>query len=95
MQEKAKATVVRWQPGSNEIVFIGRPSRWGNPFRLGRDGNRAEVIRKYTVWVWQPRNAGLRAAMRRQLAGKKLGCFCVPLFCHGHIIASIVNHPGD
>ena len=25
-------------------VYIGRPSKWGNPFKIGRDGSRQEVI---------------------------------------------------
>jgi hypothetical protein len=28
-------------------VYIGRPSKWGNPFQIGRDGTRDEVIAKY------------------------------------------------
>ncbi len=28
-------------------VYIGRPGKWGNPFEIGKDGNRAEVIEKY------------------------------------------------
>jgi hypothetical protein len=28
-------------------VYIGRPSKWGNPFVIGRDGSREEVIEKY------------------------------------------------
>ncbi len=27
-------------------VYVGRPSKWGNPFVIGRDGRRGEVIRK-------------------------------------------------
>ena len=32
-------------------VYIGRPSIWGNPFPLGKDGNRADVIAKYESWL--------------------------------------------
>jgi hypothetical protein len=32
-------------------VYIGRPSKWGNPFVVGRDGNRLEVIKKYRLWL--------------------------------------------
>ena len=28
-------------------VYIGRGSKWGNPFRIGEDGNRATVIAKH------------------------------------------------
>ncbi len=27
-------------------VYIGRGSKWGNPFHIGKDGNRKEVIDK-------------------------------------------------
>ena len=28
-------------------VYIGRPSKYGNPFEIGKDGNRTEVIKKF------------------------------------------------
>ena len=36
-----------------EGVYIGRPSRLGNPFKIGQHGTREEVIRRYRVWLWQ------------------------------------------
>jgi Domain of unknown function (DUF4326) len=32
-------------------VYVGRPSKWGNPFVIGRDGTRDEVIAKYRAWI--------------------------------------------
>lgn len=32
-------------------VYIGRPGPYGNPFTIGRDGNRKEVIDKYEEWL--------------------------------------------
>ena len=32
-------------------VYIGRPSKWGCPFVIGKDGTRKEVIAKYRTWV--------------------------------------------
>lgn len=32
-------------------VYIGHPSKWGNPFVIGRDGTRADVIGKYRAWI--------------------------------------------
>jgi hypothetical protein len=34
-------------------VYIGRPSIWGNPFIIPRDGNRKEVIEKYYQYLRQ------------------------------------------
>ena len=32
-------------------VYIGRPSKWGNPYEIGVDGSRKEVIEKYKAWI--------------------------------------------
>lgn len=69
-------------------VYIGRPSKWGNPFVIGKDGCRVEVIEKYKVWIAdQP---GL-IAMLPELKGKVLGCYCAPAACHGDILAELAN----
>ncbi|MGN6623178.1 MAG: DUF4326 domain-containing protein [Candidatus Nitrosocosmicus sp.] len=30
-------------------IHIDRPSKWGNSFKIGRDGSRQEVIQKYKI----------------------------------------------
>jgi hypothetical protein len=71
-------------------VYIGRPSKWGNPFVIGRDGDRDEVIEKYRAWIaTQP---ALLLAIP-ELQGKRLGCFCAPRRCHGDVLAELAN-PG-
>jgi hypothetical protein len=35
----------------NYDVYIGRGSKWGNPFVIGKDGDRDEVIAKYREWI--------------------------------------------
>jgi hypothetical protein len=32
-------------------VYVGRPSPYGNPFKEGADGTRAEVIRLFEDWL--------------------------------------------
>lgn len=69
-------------------VFIGRPSKWGNPFVIGKDGSRTEVIRKYRAWiVTQPR---LMASLP-ELKDKILGCYCKPLACHGDVLVDLLT----
>lgn len=69
-------------------VFIARPSKWGNPFVIGRDGDRMDVIEKYGFWLMtQPR---LLASLR-ELQGKDLLCWCDPEPCHGHILIELAN----
>jgi len=69
-------------------VYIGRPSKWGNPFMIGQDGNREEVISKYERWLeTQPK----LLADLPELRGKVLGCFCAPLPCHGDILLRLAE----
>lgn len=70
-------------------VFIGRPSKWGNPFVIGRDGDRRTVVEKYRrQLISQPE---LVAAARAELAGKDLLCFCAPEACHGDVLLEAAN----
>lgn len=70
-------------------VYIGRPSKWGNPFTIGRDGTRGEVIAKYKAWLESCPE--LKAHAKLELRGKMLGCWCAPLACHGDVLAEIAN----
>lgn len=72
-------------------VYVGRPSRWGNPFQIGRDGSRSEVIHKFEVWVRQQPN--LMASLY-ELRGKTLGCWCAPERCHGDVLARLADEVG-
>jgi hypothetical protein len=69
-------------------VYIGRPSKWGNPFQIGRDGTREEVIAKYRAWIVQ--QPALMAALP-ELEGKVLACWCAPKACHGDVLAELAN----
>jgi Domain of unknown function (DUF4326) len=41
-------------------VYVGRPSKWGNPFVIGRDGSRNDVIAKYRAWICGSRRSWQR-----------------------------------
>ncbi len=70
-------------------VFIGRPSKWGNPFMIGRDGTREEVIVQYEAYLFL--NEELTKQLH-ELEGKTLGCFCKPLDCHGDVLVSYLEN---
>lgn len=72
-------------------VYIGRGGKWGNPFVIGIDGNRAEVIAKYEAWLRG--NPALMAAAKRELKGQDLVCWCAPRPCHGDVLERIANEP--
>ena len=57
-------------------LYIGRGSKWGNPFRIGPDGDRTAVIAKYERWLADQHQL-LRALDK--LRGRDLVCFCAPL----------------
>jgi hypothetical protein len=64
-------------------VYIGRPSIWGNPFVIGKDGSRSEVVAKYEHWVVQQPQVMNNL---HKLRGKHLVCWCAPLECHGDVL---------
>ena len=68
-------------------VYVGRPTPWGNPFVIGRDGDRAHVIARFRAGL----TTDQRAAARRELRGKDLVCWCAPLPCHADVWLEIAN----
>ncbi len=80
-----KVTHVRDDRGD---IYIGRPSKWGNPFYIGRDGNRETVIKKYKEWI-QTQPDLLQDL--HELRGKTLSCWCKPLPCHGDVLLELAN----
>ena len=51
-------------------VLIARPSKWGNPFRIGRDGNRDQVIKMYEVHVRRRLRVVALLEMRKSCRGR-------------------------
>lgn len=69
-------------------VYIGRPGPYGNPYEIGRDGTRAEVIEKFRVWFARHPH---REVLLRRIKGKVLGCWCKPSACHGDVLAELAD----
>ena len=75
-------------------VYIGRamPGRagslFGNPYRIGPDGTRAEVLAKHREWA---RNNPELLAQLETLRGKRLGCWCKPQDCHGDFYVELLE----
>lgn len=68
-------------------VYIGRPSKWGNAFRLTPGGNRIRVIALYRMdLVRRLRSGRVTRAELAALDGRPLVCWCAPLACHGHVL---------
>ena len=77
-------------------IYIGRGSRWGNPFTHleGKSlaqfkvATREEAIEKYREWIMEQPQL---LADLHELKGKTLGCFCKPKSCHGDVLVELVN----
>ena len=78
---------------SHYDVYIGRPSKWGNPFsHLDGKGqfkvsNREEAVIKYREWIMK---SDLLNDLH-ELENKILGCWCKPQLCHGDVLAGLIN----
>ena len=83
-----KTRVVHCKKESYDI-YVGRPSKWGNPFSIGKDGTREQVIEKYRSYLL--RNDKLMNCLG-EVKGRILGCWCKPKPCHGDIIAEIADN---
>ena len=69
-------------------VYVGRPTKWGNPFRVGLL-TLPEAIAKYEEWLrGQPE---LLTAAKAELRGKDLVCWCAPRPCHADVLLRIAN----
>lgn len=70
----------------SDAVYVGRGSPWGNPFRIGPDGNRDQVCDRFEREV-------LPTLDLSALRGKSLVCFCAPLRCHADALLRAANEP--
>jgi hypothetical protein len=70
-------------------VYIGRPSKWGNPIHIGKQSDRALVIEQYRTYL--KTRPDLIEAAKKELRGKVLGCWCAPRLCHGDVLLEIAN----
>lgn len=71
-------------------VYIGRPSKWGNPYRIGRDGNRETVIKKFMDYAENLLDDD-PAYFDELLPATALVCYCAPKRCHGDVIKGILR----
>lgn len=91
-----KTTLVNINRGSRCDVYIGRGGPFGNPYVLGQDGDREEVIRKYRIYFHDRLKFDREFRKKVEaLKGKVLGCHCTPLACHGNVIIEFLDGPSE
>lgn len=78
-------------------VYIGRPSKWGNPFKIGdlhhgKTLTRETAIEAFRDWFFHSANGIALQQHTHELYSKVLGCWCKPRACHGDVIMELVEH---
>ena len=79
----------------SDAVYVGRPSKWGNPFTIGDNGDgvfltRGNAIGLYETWLTRNEKGGLMRELS-ELRGRDLVCWCAPLRCHGDVLLRLAN----
>ncbi len=91
-----ETTVVNIDLGEECDVYIGRPEKWGNPYKIGQHGPRKICIEKFRRYLLN--NKELMVDLM-ELDGKVLGCHCVGAklyhpdpVCHGQVIIQEIRN---
>jgi hypothetical protein len=92
MRAQWKARTPGWRAARDlpaGYVFVGRPSRWGNPFSVQEYG-RDEAVRLHREWLLS--DPARVAEVRAELRGRPLACWCaLGLPCHADALAEVAN----
>lgn len=84
----------------NYNVYIGRPSKWGNPFTHKQDGktlakyiveDRDAAVNAYREWITNGEGKHLLEDLHELKGGKILGCWCKPQACHGDVLLELLK----
>ena len=77
-------------------VYVGRPSKWGNPFKIGqhyqgRTLSRLDAVEAYRNWLLHSSKGHKLLGHIHELRGKDLVCWCSPLACHADVLLRMAN----
>ena len=97
--------VAGWRMPPN-TVYVGRPTRWGNPFPLTPAAERSHAkgeefyyrlsVEAFSSWIEGEEQAGFRSDIRLKLKGKDLACWCKEgMPCHADVLLQISNEEVD
>lgn len=81
-----------------EPVYVGRPTKWGNPFQIGQDYQdriltRKDAVEAFEDWLLHSDEGQELFKDIGELAGKDLICWCSPFPCHADILMREANRP--
>lgn len=76
-------------------VYVGRPSKWGNPYKIGQKVNGLPISRKEAISFYRTSWLEVEIYEGRldlsELKGKDLVCWCAPLPCHADVLLELAN----
>ncbi|KAF9158835.1 hypothetical protein DFQ26_007194 [Actinomortierella ambigua] len=98
----AYANLKAWMNDTNKNMYIGRKgvvfvdgarfpkedSVWANPFKITSNCTREEAVARYEAYIKGRLASG--EVNLDSLVGKRLGCWCSPELCHGHVLVNLV-----
>ena len=102
IQRRRTRAFIHTSPNGLEIVYVGRPSQWGNPFRVGIDAVRTshETISViddpyFYVVAFEEYARGKildNPQWLEPLRGKNLSCWCdLQSPCHADVLLRLAN----
>lgn len=89
VNQKTDLATIAYAESKGIYVRADRFSDWGNPFELGKDGDRDEVCNNYANHYLPFKPSLLKKV--NELRGKALGCWCAPERCHCDTLKNIAN----
>lgn len=81
-------------------VYIGRPTKWGNPYTHIQDGktlakyvveDRNAAVNAYREYITNGDGKHLLDDLHELKGGKILGCWCKPQACHGDVLLELLE----
>jgi len=90
--KKSNTKVVHINSKFGYDVYIGRGSKWGNPFKINNDygSTREFVIQQYEKYITEGKGMHLLNDLH-ELKGKVLACYCSPKPCHGDVLIKLIE----
>ena len=85
----ADHALISWAEEKGKYVYVGRGSKWGNPYQIPGDGDRDRVC-----WCYEKHYIAFKPSILddiESLEGKVLGCYCSPQRCHADQLATRAN----
>lgn len=72
-------------------MYVGRPSKWGNPYKIGLHGSREDVIANYRKMITKRIADNPKVFDLEELRGRDLVCWCHPQPCHADVLLELTN----